>query len=69
MLKVQDTQEVLVLVLIVGGQLGDLQITNTTISTVNSGDDIVLQPSTGIIDMDTDTALVFHGTNAERQLA
>ena len=41
-----------------GGQLGDLQITNTTISTVNSGDDIVLQPSTGIIDMDTDTALV-----------
>jgi len=51
-----------------GGQLGDLQITNTTISTVNSGDDIVLQPSsTGIIDMDTDTALVLpHGTNAER---
>jgi hypothetical protein len=51
-----------------GGQLGDLQVTNTTIGTVTGGDDIILQTTSGgIIDMDTSTALVLPaGTNAER---
>jgi len=51
-----------------GGQLGDLQVTNTTIGTVTGGDDIILQTTSGgIIDMDTSTALVLPtGTNGER---
>ena len=51
-----------------GGQLGDLQVTNTTIGTVTGGDDIILRTTSGgIIDMDTSTALVLPtGTNGER---
>ena len=51
-----------------GGQLGDLQVTNTTIGTVTGGDNIILQTTSGgIIDMDTSTALVLPtGTNGER---
>jgi len=48
--------------------LGNLTVSDTTISTVNSGDDIVLQPTaSGVVTIDTDTGLVIPTGNTSQR--
>ena len=52
----------------IGGSFGNLSITDTTIGTLNSGDDIILSTSgTGYIEFDNSTGIILpRGTTAER---